>query len=70
LRLDCIPSADRCKGDSISVTEIPPEAPALRRSVPLTPDVRARRVAELRHVLSGTAPAFQARLDAGEGNQQ
>ncbi len=35
---------------------------------PLTPEDRARRVAELRTVLA--APAFQARLRAGERGEQ
>ncbi len=61
------PSA-QCKGRSDPFTEISPHVPATQRFGPLTPDDRARRVAELRTVLA--APAFQARLHAGEQGEQ
>jgi hypothetical protein len=32
-----------------------------------TPDEKARRLAVLKAVLADSAPAFQARIDAGEG---
>ena len=54
------PSA-QCKGRSDPFTETP-------RSGPLSPEDRARRVAQLRAVLA--APAFQARLRAGEQGEQ
>jgi hypothetical protein len=53
---------DCCKGRSEPSTENSSDAPP--RFGPLAPEVRARRVAELRAVLS--APAFQARIRAGE----
>src|SRR5271165_3970452 len=48
----------QCKGRSDPFTEISPHAATTRRCNPLSPEDRARRVAELRTVL--TAPAFQA----------
>jgi hypothetical protein len=54
--------SDCCKGRSEPVTENSSDAPP--RFGPLAPEDRARRVAELRAVLS--APAFQARMRAGE----
>jgi hypothetical protein len=59
---------DCCKGRSEPSTENSSDAPPIRRFGPLAPDDRARRVAELRTVLS--APAFQARLRAGERGEQ
>ena len=53
----------QCKGRSDPFTEISPDAPTTRRFGPLSPEDRARRVAELRTVLA--APAFQARLAPG-----
>ena len=61
------PSA-QCKGRSDPSTEISPDAPTTRRFGPLSPEDRARRVAELRTVLA--APEFQARLRAGEQGEQ
>jgi hypothetical protein len=61
------PSA-QCKGRSNPFTEISPHAATTRRFDPLSPEDRARRVAELRAVLA--APAFQARLRAGERGEQ
>jgi hypothetical protein len=59
----CSCLADRCKG-----VHLPPEmiskSPPSHHPAPLTPAERARKVAELRQVLSGSAPTFQARLDA------
>ena len=60
----------QCKGRSDSFTEISSDAPTTRRFGPLTPEDRARRVAELRTVLADSAPEFQARLDAGEQGEQ
>jgi hypothetical protein len=53
---------NQCKGRSEPSTENSPDAPT--RFGPLAPDDRARRVAELRAILS--APAFQARIRARE----
>ena len=53
---------NQCKGRSEPSTENSSDAPP--RFGPLAPEVRARRLAELRAVLS--APAFQARIRAGE----
>ena len=61
------PSA-QCKGRSDPFTENSPHAATTRRCGPLSPEDRARRVAELRAVLA--APAFQARLRAGERGEQ
>jgi hypothetical protein len=61
------PSA-QCKGRSDPFTEISPPAATTRLFGPLSPEDRARRVAELRTVLA--APAFQARIDAGEQGEQ
>jgi hypothetical protein len=58
----------QCKGLSDSFTEISSDAPTTRRFGPLTPEDRARQVAELRTVLA--APAFQARLRAREQGEQ
>lgn len=60
--------SDCRKGQSHFITEN--SADALPRCGPLTPDDRARRVAELRAVLAGAAPKFQARIDAGERGEQ
>jgi hypothetical protein len=57
---------DCCKGRSEPITEN--SSDALSRFGPLAPDDRARRVAEPRAVLS--APAFQARLCAGEQGER
>ena len=61
------PSA-QCKGRSDPFTEISPHAATTPRFGPLSPEDRARRVAELRTVLA--APEFQARLRAGEQGEQ
>jgi len=58
----------QCKGRSNPFTEISPPASTTRRFGPLTPEDRARRVAELRTVLA--APEFQARLRATEQGEQ
>ena len=58
---------DRCKSRSHSITENSSDAPP-RRFGPLAPDDRARRVAELRAVLS--APTFQDRIRSGEQGGQ
>jgi hypothetical protein len=57
---------NQCKGRSHFITENSSDAPPLRRPVPLAPDDRDRRLAELRTALAGAAPTFQARLRAGE----
>jgi hypothetical protein len=59
---------DRCKSRSHFITENSSDAPPPCRFGPLAPDDRARRVAELRAVLS--APAFQTRPRAGEQGEQ
>jgi hypothetical protein len=61
---------DRCKGRSQSINENSSDAPPPRRPVPLAPDDRARRLAELRTALAGSAPTFQARILAGEQGEQ
>jgi hypothetical protein len=59
---------NQCKGRSHFITENSSDALPIRRFGPLAPDDRARRVAELRAVLS--APAFNERLRAGERGEQ
>jgi hypothetical protein len=56
----------RCKTRSSDPPENSVDAPPFRRSVPLSPADRARRLAELREVLADAAPTFRARIDAGE----
>jgi len=58
----------QCKGRSGPITENSPDAPP--RYGPLTPEDRARRLAELRTVLADAAPTFQARIRAGEGGER
>ena len=58
----------QCKGCSDPFTEISPHASTTRRFGPLSPEDRARHVAQLRTVLA--APAFYARLRAGEQGEQ
>jgi hypothetical protein len=60
----------QCKGRSDFITENSAGAPPPRRPGPLAPDDRARKIAELRAVLAGAAPTFQARIDAGERGKQ
>ena len=55
---------NQCKGRSEPITENSSDAPP--RFGPLAPDDRIRRLAELRTALAGAAPAFQARIRAGE----
>ena len=64
----CSRPTDCCKGRSDSFTEISSDAPTTRRFGTPTPEEKAHRVAELRAVL--VAPAFQARLRAGERGEQ
>ena len=59
---------NQCKGRSEPITDNSSDAPP--RFDPLTPDDRARRLAELRTALAGAAPTFQARLRAGEQGEQ
>ncbi len=66
----CSQSADRCKSQSQSITEISPGTPPPRRGVPLTPADRARRLAKLRAMLRDAAPTFQARIAAEEQGAQ
>ena len=58
----------QCKGRSDPFTEISPHAATTPRVGPLSPEDRARCVAQLRTILA--APAFQARLCAGEQGEQ
>jgi hypothetical protein len=59
---------DCCKGRSEPVTENSSDAPP--RFDPLTPADRARRLAQLRLALAGSAPTFQARVRrGGEGSR-
>ena len=60
----------QCKGRSDSFTGISSDAPPPRRFGPLSPDDRARRLAELRIALASTAPAFRARCRAGQLGEQ
>jgi hypothetical protein len=60
--------ADRCKGVQFLEEKIP-DVPQPHHPAPLTQAERARKVAELRQVLRGTAPTFQARLDAERREQ-
>ena len=69
----------QCKGRSEPITEnsssdqvdlVSRSAPLSRRCGPLTPDDRARRLAELRTALADAAPTFQARLRAGERGER
>ena len=60
----------QCKGRSDPFTEISPHAATTPRCGPLSPEDRARRVAELRAALADSAPEFQARLRAGEQGEQ
>ena len=60
----------QCKGRSDPFTEISPHAATTPRFGPLSPEDRARRVAELRATLADSAPEFQARLRAGEQGEQ
>jgi hypothetical protein len=54
--------------DSPEIHTAAPEPP--RRSRPLTPAEKARRVDALRAALDGSAPTFQARaLQIGEGRR-
>jgi hypothetical protein len=61
---------NQCKGRADPITENPSDVPTPRRFGPLALDERDRRVAELRAVLTGTAPMFQARIDAGEWGER
>ena len=61
---------NQCKGRSEPITENSSDAPPIRRFGPLAPDDRARRIAELRTALAGTAPKFQARMDAGKQGER
>jgi hypothetical protein len=60
----------QCKGRSHFITENPSDVPTTRRFGSLTPDDRARRLAELRSALADAAPTFQARLRAGGWGEQ
>jgi hypothetical protein len=62
----CNPPDDRCKTTPEGLTENPLGAAEPRRTVPPSPDDRARRLAELRAALSDAAPAFRARIDADQ----
>jgi hypothetical protein len=61
-------STDQCKGRSGPITEISSNAPP--RCGPLTPEDRARRLAELRTAFADAAPTFQARIRAGEWGER
>jgi hypothetical protein len=56
--------SDCCKGRSEPITENSSGAPP--RFGPLAPEDRARRLAELRTALAGTAPLFQAHVRRSE----
>ena len=58
------------KGRSDPSTNISSETTTIRRVAPLTPDERDRRIAALRSFLAGSAPMFQARIDAGERGER
>jgi hypothetical protein len=57
--------AGRRKGRSPGPAELPPDVPKPRLA-PLSPDDRARRLAEIRLVLADAAPEFRARVASGE----
>ena len=61
---------DQCKGRSQPITENSSDAPPTRRCGPLTPDDRARRLAELRTTLAGAAPTFHTRNFAEERRER
>jgi hypothetical protein len=61
---------NQCKGRSEPNTENSSDALPTQRFGPLAPDDRARRLAELRTVLAGAAPTFQARIRAGEQGER
>jgi hypothetical protein len=56
--------SDCCKGRSHFITQN--SSDALPRFGPLAPEDRARRIAELRTALAGSAPLFQAHVRRGE----
>ena len=58
-------AGSRAFAEISSATADPP-----RCSGPPTPEEKARRLAVLRAVLADSAPAFQARIDAGERGEQ
>ena len=55
--------AERCKN---TPKNPPAAADPPRRSIPLTPPERTRRIDALQAALAGTAPPFQARIRRGE----
>jgi hypothetical protein len=59
---------NQCKGRSEPITENSSDAPP--RFGPLAPDDRARRLAELRAALAGSAPTFQVRIRSGEQGER
>jgi hypothetical protein len=67
VRLDTVSQPiGQCKGRSLDPPDISPDVPPPRRQVPLSPDDRARCLAEIRAVLADAAPTFRARVAAGE----
>jgi hypothetical protein len=66
MRAYCSRPDVQLKSRSGNLTEISPDAPPPRRSVPLSADDRARRLAAIRAVLADAAPTFRARVAAGE----
>jgi hypothetical protein len=57
---------NKCKGRSEPITENSSDALPTRRFGPLAPADRARRLAELRMALAGSAPTFQAHGRRGQ----
>src|SRR3954464_6356216 len=58
---------DRGKTRSTHATGKSSHAQSPPRPIPLAPDERSRRLAELRQALEGTAREFWSRTDEGEG---
>ncbi len=63
-------SQAQCKGRSEPSTENSSDALPTRRFGPLTPEDRARRLAQRRTARADAAPKVQARIDAGEQGEQ
>ena len=63
--------SEECKRRKSAFAEISSATAAPPRCFgPPTPEEKARRLAVLRAVLADSAPAFQARIDAGERGEQ
>jgi hypothetical protein len=65
MRANCTRTTGRCKRWSPVQAEFSPDVPP-QRHVPLSPDDRARRLAEIRLILADAVPNFRARIASGE----